>query len=175
MNKLDQLKALLPRKKSKAYYAKKLGISELELNELFVQLQGYKPPKSTLTTVSTLSVTDEDVNFGGCWTDDIKEGKAELTQNFTEPIKTLEELIERCDIDTSIWNITKYVQNFWGSGTDPHYQVKAFLAKKTIDNDLQAQKDLILKTLKEEKVNLRFSASIKDANKWFFNPNREAD
>lgn len=74
-----------------------------------------------------------------------EKNKAEVTYKVKDEIKTLEELIVKCKIDTNIWNIDKYVQNFWAG----NYQVKAFLSKKQIDTDLVAQKELLLEELRK--------------------------
>lgn len=45
--------------------------------------------------------------------------------------QTLAELEAWGLIDTSIWSIDRYVQNFWGNDNDPRWQVKAWLSKKS--------------------------------------------
>lgn len=107
---VDQLKELLHRKKSKQYYAEILDVSVAKVEQLLSQIKGLSPLTSTVE------------NF--------KEGKSEISARFDSEIRTLEELIERCRIDLSIWNIDKYVQNYWGNSNDPHWQVKVFLSKK---------------------------------------------
>lgn len=63
-------------------------------------------------------------------TEFIVEGnKAEMKGAFDNEIKTLDELIEKCKIDINIWKIDRYVQNYWGNGNHPHWQVKAYLSK----------------------------------------------
>lgn len=65
--------------------------------------------------------------------EDTKKGEAELTLKSKEEIRTLEELIQKTNIDTEKWEITKYVQNYWGNSDQPHWQVKAWLSKKQIN------------------------------------------
>jgi hypothetical protein len=65
--------------------------------------------------------------------EDAKKGEAELTLKSKEEIRTLEELIQKTSIDTEKWEITKYVQNYWGNSDQPHWQVKAWLSKKQIN------------------------------------------
>ena len=57
-------------------------------------------------------------------------------------IKTLEALIDECNIDLKVWNIEKHVVNKWEVGTrdqggkiivEPLFQVKAWLSKKVPD------------------------------------------
>lgn len=82
-------------------------------------------------------------DFGGkvegvtSFQEDIENKTAQLTARLDREIQTLDELIERCKIDTDTWDITKYVQNYWGNVNDPHWQVKAFLsAKKELESDI---------------------------------------
>lgn len=152
--KLNELKALLPQKKSRAYYAKKLGISELEVEELIKEIRN-KPEVEELEG----------------WNEDLKQGTAQLTTSSEEPIKTLDDLIRVCKIDTTVWNIDKYIQNFWGD----KYQVKAFLSKIKKDEDLQNQKELILNELKAEKEKIRWAVNIADAPDWLIDSNRVGD
>lgn len=62
--------------------------------------------------------------------EDLTKGTSEITQVVDKEIKTLEDLIEVCKIDTTIWNIDKYVANSWGNPNNQQWQVKAFLSKK---------------------------------------------
>lgn len=48
-------------------------------------------------------------------------------------IKTLNDLIEQCEIDLTIWTVEKYICNKWGSINNPSFQVKAWLKKKIPD------------------------------------------
>lgn len=65
--------------------------------------------------------------------EDLTKGTAQVEATVRQEIKTLDELIEKCKIDTTKWEITKYVQNFWNN----RYQVKAFLAPKQEKNVFQ--------------------------------------
>lgn len=81
--------------------------------------------------------------------EDIKNGTAELTAKINREIKTLDELIKYCNIDINIWTIDKYVQNYWGNLQTPHWQVKAWLSRKKIDESLDKQKDLLILEMKK--------------------------
>lgn len=83
---------------------------------------------------------------------DLAKGKSEKTVVTSREIKTLEDLIEVCEIDTEIWNIDKYVQNSWGNPNNQQWQVKAFLS------------------VKQEKLNLTksFDKFISEYNKVIF-------
>ena len=131
---LEQLQNMLHWKKSKKYYAEKLGVTENEIDEL-------------LTDIRNRDVVDVEAELGNYvsdledqvvkWIEDITKGTGEVIVNTKEEIKSLDELIEKCKIDTEKWEITKYVQNYWGNGSNPHWQVKAWLGKKTTEQVFQ--------------------------------------
>lgn len=150
-NLQEELKALLKHKKNKGYYAKRLGISELEVNRLLNKIHKESPVRET------------------SFQEDIVNGKAELTKELSREIRTLEELITNCKIDTTIWKIDKYIQNYWGNEGNPHWQVKAFLSKKTIDTDPQLQKEFLLKEIMKA-ANIR----NKTMPKWASNYHKKA-
>jgi hypothetical protein len=39
-------------------------------------------------------------------------------------VKTPEDLIKHLNIDTNIWELTKFTRNYWGSEKNPNFQVK---------------------------------------------------
>jgi hypothetical protein len=113
---LDQLRKMLVWKKSKKFYADRLGISEIELEELYKELDNGTPSTPTFSNFSV------DINE--------KEGSSQISLKTPTEIKSLDELVEKCKIDTDVWKIDRYVQNYWGNDGNPHWQVKAFLSKK---------------------------------------------
>lgn len=117
---LSQLQQLLSWKKSKKFYAEKLGITEAEVSELLKELK---------------SSPQEEYNDGEesvvKYEEDISKGVGEIIFNSPEEIRSLDELVKKCKIDTNKWEITKYVQNYWGNSKSPHWQVKAWLSLKT--------------------------------------------
>lgn len=131
---LDQLEQMLHWKKSKKYYANKLGITETEVDELLADIRN----KEVIEVEAELGnyiadLEDTIVRF----TEDIIKGTGEVIANVSEEIKSLDDLIEKCKIDTEKWEITKYVQNYWGNGENPHWQVKAWLGKKSTEQVFQ--------------------------------------
>lgn len=126
---LEQLQQMLNWKKSKKFYADKLGITELEVDELLKELrknsEAIRDEAETANYIQALE--DTIIKFE----EDVVRGTGEIVLNSAEEIRSLEELIEKCKIDTSKWEITKYVQNYWGNGEQPHWQVKAWLGKKS--------------------------------------------
>lgn len=130
MTKIEQLQSLLNRKKGKTYYANKLGISILELEQLLSQIKSLKIVGANYLYKEPIEKEETLTYTTGTFTEDYLKGTQEIVKNFKEPIRTLKQLIKRCKIDTKIWNIDRYVQNFWGTAENPSYQVKAFLSRK---------------------------------------------
>ncbi|NBW33807.1 MAG: hypothetical protein EBR30_01985 [Cytophagia bacterium] len=124
---LYQLEQMLHWKKSKKFYADKLNITENEVDELMRELRNSQITRDDAETANYIGeLEDTIVRF----IEDVQKGTGEVVLNSKEEIKSLEELIEKCKIDTDKWEITKYVQNYWGNAEQPHYQVKAWLGKK---------------------------------------------
>jgi len=126
---LEKLQQMLNWKKGKKYYAEKLGITESEVDDLLKELR--KNSESIREEAEVASYIDvlEDTILK--FEEDISRGTGEVVFNCAEEIRSLDELIEKCKIDTDKWEITKYVQNYWGNKQTPHWQVKAWLNKKT--------------------------------------------
>lgn len=138
---LQQLEEMLHWKKSKKFYADKLGITEVEIDELLSELRNKNIDDAEAGNYIA-NLEDTVVRF----TEDLIRGTGELVANVSEEIKSLDELIEKCKIDTEKWEVTKYVQNFWGNGTTPHWQVKAWLGKKTAEQLYQESFEEFLQT-----------------------------
>lgn len=132
---IERLQKLLSWKKSKKYYAEKLGITESEVDDLLRELKGEAGQDNMEAMTYIAELEDVITSFD----EDLKNQKASLVANVKEQIKSLEELIEKCKIDTNIWEIERYVQNFWGTQDNPHWQVKAWLSKKTEKDNFQKE------------------------------------
>ena len=131
---LEQLQQMLHWKKSKKYYADKLGITEAEIDGLLADIRKEENAQEDAEIGNYIAdLEDRVVKF----TEDLVKGTGEVVANFSEEVKSLDELIEKCHIDTEKWEITKYVQNFWGNGNNPHWQVKAWLGKKSTEQVFQ--------------------------------------
>lgn len=125
---LEDLQQLLKHKKSKVYYSEKLGISEEEVSSLMKELKN-KEISDTINDLHDFETTK--------FQEDISKGEAQLTFRSYDEIHNLEELILHANIDTEKWEITKYVQNYWGNDENPHYQVKAWLSLKKGESKFQ--------------------------------------
>lgn len=132
---LSQLEQVLSWKKSKKFYAEKLGISEEHVEELLTEIRNRERPIDDEAEAGNYIAELEDQILK--YQEDLKSGTGEIILNCKDEIKTLDELIDKCKIDTEKWEITKYVQNYWGSGQTPHWQVKAWLGKKTEEQVFQ--------------------------------------
>ena len=122
---LQKLEQMLHWKKSKKFYAEKLNTSEEDIDALMKELRDMQCSEAEAGNYIS-ELEDHVVRF----LEDVQKGTGEVVINTKEEIKSLDELIEKCKIDTSKWEITKYVQNYWGNADQPHYQVKAWLGKK---------------------------------------------
>ena len=131
---LDQLEEILHWKKSKKFYAEKLGIAEAEVDELIKEVRNRQKTQDDAEIGNYVAdLEDAVVKFE----EDLVKGTGEVIFNCKDEIKTLDELIDKCKIDTEKWDITKYVQNYWGNGEHPHWQVKAWLGKKSTEQVFQ--------------------------------------
>jgi hypothetical protein len=131
---LQQLEEILHWKKSKKFYADKLGITELEVDDLLKELRNEEVAQEDAEVGNYIAnLEDTIIKFE----EDISKGTGEVVFNTKDEIKSLDELIVKCKIDTEKWEITKYVQNYWGNGEHPHWQVKAWLGKKSTEQIFQ--------------------------------------
>ncbi len=103
---LEQLQQMLHWKKSKKYYAEKLGVTEVEIDELLADIRKRQDEAEIGNYIADLE--DTVVKF----TEDLVKGTGEIVANVTEEIKSLEELIEKCKIDTDKW-ITEDGNSFY--------------------------------------------------------------
>jgi hypothetical protein len=131
---LNQLEEILHWKKSKKFYADKLGIEESDVDELLKELRTRESIIQEAELGNYISELEETIVR---FEEDIVKGTGEIVINTKDEIKSLDELIIKCKIDTDKWEITKYVQNYWGNGETPHWQVKAWLGKKSTEQVFQ--------------------------------------
>jgi len=131
---LEQLEQMLHWKKSKKFYANKLGVTEAEVDELLIDIRKREEAEEDAEIGNYISDLENTVVK---FTEDMVKGTGEIVVNVKEEIRSLEDLIEKCKIDTTKWDITKYVQNFWGNEDNPRWQVKAWLGKKSTEQVFQ--------------------------------------
>ena len=124
---LNQLRQIIHMKKSVDFYAKRLGVS-IEMIELLKR----ELRERVMTDPSQVS-TDQIVKCE----EDIDNGTKEIVYNSSEEIRSLDDLIEKCNIDVTKWDVSKYVQNYWGNSKSPHWQVKAWISRKKEDQLFQ--------------------------------------
>lgn len=117
----EKLECLLKQKQSKSYYAKRLGISQHEVTKLLKEIN--ERNKKSNSTVSIKG--------------DPTKGTQEIDLKFSDKVETLEDLIEKANIDTDKWKIDKYIQNYWGNEKNPHWQVKIWLSPKLLSEQEQ--------------------------------------
>lgn len=141
-----RLQKLLGHKRSKKYYAERLGITTEQVAKLLEQIKkGITAVENEPEVANYIAALEANVLK---FDEDVAAGSAELTAKLPDQIKSLEELIEKCGIDTKIWNIDRYVQNYWGNSKDPHWQAKAWLSRKAKGENFQKEFVTFLKSYK---------------------------
>lgn len=136
----------MAQKKSKKFYAEKLGIDVKEVDKLLESIR--KGVEQKTEESGYIAQLEDTVDFLLKVDEDAINHSAEVTAKLKEQIRSIEELVEKCKIDTKVWNVDRYVQNFWGNSKDPHWQVKAWLSKKTAGDNFQKNFTEFLKTYK---------------------------
>lgn len=110
----ERLKSMLCHKKSQAFYAKKLGISITKVKEIIAEIRGENEENTS----------DRFRNYE----EDLRKERGVVSFSSDREIQSLDDLIEMGNIDTSRWNIEKYIQNAWGNSQNQKWQVKAWLS-----------------------------------------------
>jgi hypothetical protein len=145
---LEALKRILHHRKTNEYFSEKLGFSVEDIKWAREELkkQGYVANRMTKDTLQEeSSSTNDDLLISGeepanhKFEENVKNGTAEATFTLREEIHNLQELIEKCNIDTSVWQIDRYVQNYWGNADCPRWQVKAWMSNKELSKPKEEQ------------------------------------
>ena len=117
----------------------------------------YMHVEGTPISQSTVTTSDSGQTSTYQFRENTKTGDADLITITNKRIKTLEDLIEICEIDLETWSIISWECNKWEVGAknaakeivvSPLFQVKAKLARKTVENDLNLQKQAVIAQLK---------------------------
>lgn len=139
-NLLEQLQGLLTRKRSKKYYAEKLGITEEEVSELMKELKkderDYHP--EVPAQLAQYPLTPEE-----CYQKEVNNEKGTLkstTETTFEP-RTDEELAELHKIDTEKYKITNYWSKRLPNGK---FTSSVFCTLIKLDDSLLKQKDHLI-------------------------------
>lgn len=101
------------------------------------------PKTTTRKVVRSKEAERKEAERNRTFTENKKTGKAQIQFKSYSEIRDLKDLIRICEIDTATWKIDKYIQNFWAG----NYQVKAYLSRRSIENDLEMQKQALLKII----------------------------
>lgn len=90
----------------------------------------------------------------------------DISVNVDHEVKTLEDLLSVCDVDSRLWEVISWQCKKWDLGiknaemrieTKQLYSVSAKFRPKKIDKDVQLQKDVILKELYEKSPVAKFT------------------
>ncbi len=138
---INRLEKIIHWKKTIEFYSDRFNVPKETIKEALKQIRNKK-----LGEIVDEHNTLMDEGSAFKFLEDVQNGKGEIVFNSPNEIKTLNELIEKCHIDVNKWDISKYVQNYWGNSSQPHWQVKAWLSLKK--EDLSHQKDTLIKELK---------------------------
>lgn len=85
-----------------------------------------------------------------------------ITLNSEKNVKTLEDLIEVCEIDITEWDINSW----YCRSSNGRYTVEARLRRKKVEQDLQKQKELIIKEIINNKQSWTTVKKNKNNNKY---------
>lgn len=130
MTKLDELQKLLSHKKSKGWYANRLKVSELVVNELLKQLRAREP----------LDAAEEDTIV-----QNLEKGTLRATKLVSVNPSTPEEIMAIHGIDPKKWKLSQ----FWSKQKKDKWLVSALFTAIKIQEDLPSQKQVILDEIKE--------------------------
>jgi len=147
VTELERLRALLKQKRSKSFYAEKLGITTEEVEELLKELR---------------KDDTEEVNFQETWVEHKRTENASLHHLVEEKLEdegnsmnikglwdekpsSPEEIIEMHKIDINKWKLNSY----WSKWNGTKWLVSAFFMLRKADTDLEVQKSLIIRELFE--------------------------
>jgi len=140
MSKLNDLSDLLSQKKSKAFYAKRLRISELEVEKLLKQLR-YREP---------LNEDEESLIHN------IDKGTLRATKLVSIEPRTPEEIIKIHNIDPKKWKLSQ----FWSKQKKDKWLISALFTAIKASEDVDKQKDIILEEIRDYVTNNKQRAYI---------------
>lgn len=146
---LQQLQTLLTRKRSKSYYASRLGITEQEVDELLIDLRKQPDEEQEILheTWVEKKVTDTATFHQLVEQKVANEGKTMETKSlWSNQPSSPEEIEEAHKIDKTKWKLNSYWSKLSNSGT---WTVSALFKATTVDENLEAQKKVILENIKE--------------------------
>jgi hypothetical protein len=108
-------------------------------------------------------------------------GKAEVNTVVNQEVKSLQDLIRVCKIDTNIWTVDRWECNFWGSLSKPRrigrdeqavintlYRVKAYLKRNTPLIEMNSVKADIIKEIKKHKPAYKAIKYRKDTEPYLY-------
>lgn len=139
--------------------ALQFGVTAEQIRRLYCQLRNAKLVPENYTEGPQIGQEFTQGDNSTTFNENVEKGTAEATAVVNKNIRTLQELVEVCQIDLEEWEITRWLCNQWCVGAKnnqnkievtPLFQVKAWLSKRKVDTDLGKQKDLIIKELYEK-------------------------
>jgi hypothetical protein len=137
MSKLNELRDLLRMKASKNWYAKKLNISELEVENLLKELRDRRKEGIEIEPEITLDEGESIIQ-------NIEAGTLKSTKIASEKPTTPEAIIALHEVDITKWKLSQY----WSKQKKDRWIVSALFTAIKIEESLPLQKDIILDEIK---------------------------
>jgi hypothetical protein len=121
--------------------------------------QQFQSKPGTSAGQPTTATTPEAPHAGSTLQDAVGETTRDLCYRGPE-IRTLQDLLVYAQVDTSVWEVERWVANKWEVGarnpatgeilTAPLFQIKAWLRRKIVENSLKEFKESLTQALKME-------------------------
>ncbi len=125
----------------------------------WIGAQEFSSKRETPGQQSAASVTPDAPSAGSTLQDAVGETTRDLCYRGSQ-IKTLEDLLRHAEVDTSVWQVERWVANKWDVGarnpatgeilTAPLFQVKVWLRRKIMENTLREFADALTAALKND-------------------------
>lgn len=143
---LQQLQSLLTRKRSKAYYAERLGITPEEVEKLLLELKQTETEEPLQETWVARSVSETSIRNQLIEKKVTEQGKAmEIKALWSNEPSDPDEIEKHHKIDKTKWKLHSY----WSKWNGKQWLVSAYFKCLEIDQNLEAQKKILLEEIKE--------------------------
>lgn len=145
-NLLEELQALLKHKKSRQYYAEKLGISINEVEDLITEIRERQRISINSNTNNGDDMPDLSLSSPGVidQMDDIDQGIKTVRFNSTLEVMSDDQIFKECKLDPKKWKLSQ----IWQKKKLYGFVYSANFKKIDENQDVQFQKDKIIEEMK---------------------------
>lgn len=148
-------------------YGEEFGMSEFSAQRVYNKIKlDASYVRAILTKIEPLDITPqvakaiiEPVLIKS--TENPTEGTATRTYSTSEEVQSLDDLIDICNIDTTVWDITRYSQK----SSNGKYTVEAFMSKKEKEEEVEDLRKSLIEEIKEYHENKRIEGQVIDLQK----------